>query len=195
MATQATEKLKPRLIVISAPSGAGKTTLCERLIQEFGNQITLSISTTTRPRRPNEQEGVHYFFVDRATFQRKVDHGDFAEWAEVHQNLYGTARATIDRCLKAGKNVLFDIDVQGAINLRAQYGARTLLIFIHPPSLEVLQERLTKRSSDPLPSIERRLRNAYNELEWSGKFDHQITNDDLERAYRELKEIVKRECL
>jgi guanylate kinase len=182
-------------VVISAPSGAGKTTLCERLIHEFGTQITLSISTTTRPRRPYETEGVHYFFVSKEVFQAKVARGEFAEWAEVHQNLYGTARSTIDSCLKAGKHVLFDIDVQGAINLRAQYGPRTLLIFIHPPSVEVLQERLTKRKGDSLPAIETRLRNAYSELEWSGKFDYQITNDELERAYRELKEIVKRECL
>jgi guanylate kinase len=186
---------KPRLIVISAPSGAGKTTLCERLMAEFGDRITLSISTTTRAIRPYEQEGVHYFFVTPEEFRAKIDRGEFAEWAEVHKNLYGTARKTIENCLTAGKHVLFDIDVQGAMSLRSQYGERVLLIFIHPPSLEVLQERLSKRKDGSSTSIETRLRNAYNELEWSRKFDHQITNDDLERAYRELKEIVKRECL
>lgn len=186
---------KPRLIVVSAPSGAGKTTLCERLIAEFKEKIVLSISTTTRAIRPYEKEGTHYFFVSREEFQKRIDRGEFAEWAHVHKNLYGTARSTIDSNLKQGKHVLFDIDVQGAMNLRAQYGKRVLLVFIHPPSLEVLKERLTKRQDGTSTSIETRLQNAYNELEWSPKFDHQIVNDQLERAYGELKGIVQRECL
>jgi len=193
--TRKTDIPKPRLIVISAPSGAGKTTLCERLMAEFGDKIVLSISTTTRSIRHYEREGVHYFFVTPEEFRAKIQRGEFAEWAEVHKNLYGTARKTIENCLAGGKHVLFDIDVQGAMSLRGQYGDRVLLIFIHPPSLEVLQERLTKRKGDSSTSIETRLRNAYNELEWSRKFDHQITNDDLERAYRELREIVRKECL
>ncbi len=187
--------LKPtRLIIIAAPSGAGKTTLCERLVQEFP-QIQLSISTTTRPIRPYETEGVHYHFVDNAVFDRKIQKGDFAEWAKVHGNRYGSDKKVIEKALESGKHVLFDIDVQGAMNLRAQYPNRTLLVFIEPPSLEILEERLRNRKGDSPQSIETRLKNAYNELQWSRKFDYQIVNDDLEKAYRRLREIVESECL
>ena len=120
MKTDEKKNLAPRLIIISAPSGAGKTTLCDMLIKEFP-QISLSISTTTRPKRPNEQEGTHYHFVTAEEFQKKIDHGDFAEWAEVHGNRYGTSKTTIEAALKQGKNVLFDIDVQGAMNLKKQF--------------------------------------------------------------------------
>lgn len=185
---------QPRLLIISAPSGAGKTTLCERLIKEHP-RITLSISTTTRSQRPYETEGTHYHFVSAEAFQKKIDRGDFAEWAEVHGKRYGTDRSVIDACLKSGKHVLFDIDVQGAMNLKKQYGNRTVLVFIEPPSMEILEDRLRKRKSDGSQSIETRLRNAYNELQWSRKFDYQIVNDDLERAYSQLRAIVERECL
>lgn len=193
--TQSNGVPQPRLIVISAPSGAGKTTLCERLMAELGKKITLSISTTTRAMRPYEQEGVHYFFVSREEFQKKIDRGEFAEWAHVHKNMYGTARTTIDRNLEQGKHVLFDIDVQGAMNLRQQYGDRVVLIFIHPPSLEILKERLSKRKDGGSTSIDTRLQNAMAELEASPKFDFQIINDELDRAYAELKDIVQKECL
>ncbi|MBY0369617.1 guanylate kinase [bacterium] len=185
---------QPRLLIIAAPSGAGKTTLCERLVRE-NPKIQLSISTTTRAQRPYEQPGVHYHFVSPEAFQKKIDAGDFAEWAEVHGRRYGTDRKVIDQALTAGKHVLFDIDVQGAMNLRKLYGNRTVLVFINPPSLEILEERLRNRKGDSAASIETRLRNAYNELAWKDKFDHQIVNDDLERAYSDLLRIVKKECL
>jgi len=164
------------------------------LIKEFSS-IGLSVSTTTRPKRPNEQDGVHYRFVTREDFKASVDRGEFAEWAVVHTHWYGTPKTEIDNRIAAGKHILFDIDVQGAMNLKKQYKERALLIFIHPPSVEVLKERLVNRKGDSLPSIETRLQNAYNELEWSKSFDYQITNDDLAKAYRDLKEIVKKECL
>jgi guanylate kinase len=183
----------PRLFVISAPSGAGKTTLCEMLIKDHP-AIGLSLSATTRPMRPYEKEGVHYHFLTKSAFQKKKDQGEFAEWAEVHHHWYGTPKSEIDRRLKEGKHVLFDIDVQGAQSLLKAYPDRVCLIFIRPPSMEVLQQRLVERKGDPAPSIETRLQNAYNELEWSKLFDYQITNDDLARAYQELKEIVDQEC-
>jgi guanylate kinase len=188
-------KAKPteRLVVVSAPSGAGKTTLCEMLIRDFPN-IRLSISTTTRPRRPTEKDGIHYQFVSPEGFQQKIDAGEFAEWAEVHGHSYGTSKRTIENALAAGKNVLFDIDVQGAMNLQKQYGERVLLIFILPPSIAELEQRLRNRKGDSPASIEKRLKNAYNELEWGKKFDYQITNDHLDRAYQELKEILRKEC-
>jgi guanylate kinase len=145
--------------------------------------------------RPYEKEGVHYHFVSRDAFQMKVEAGDFAEWADVHGKLYGSDRKVIDSALTAGKHLLFDIDVQGAMNLRKLYGARTVLIFIEPPSVEILEQRLRGRKADSPEVIETRLRNAYNELQWSGKFDYQIINDDLERAYAELRKIIERECL
>lgn len=192
--TATSKSRPPRLIVLSAPSGAGKSTICQRLVAEFP-QIQLSISTTTRPRRPAETDGVHYHFVSQQTFEQKIAKNDFAEWAEVHGNRYGTAVATIEDFLKQGKHVLFDIDVQGAMNLRKRYGKRTLLVFILPPSMEELRSRLEGRKSDAPAVIEKRMKNAYNEVGWSEKFDHQITNDNLERAYAELVQILRKECL
>lgn len=180
-------------MIVSAPSGAGKTTLCERVIKE-NPKVVLSVSTTTRPMRPYETEGVHYHFVERPLFEQKVARGDFAEWAEVHGKFYGSDRSVIDRALSDGKHLLFDIDVQGALNLRKLYGKRTLLIFIEPPSFETLAGRLRARKSDAPEVIETRLRNAYDELQWSRNFDYQIVNDNLENAYRELCAILEREC-
>ncbi len=195
MSPKKTKKiLAPRLIILSAPSGAGKTTLCDMLLKDFPS-VALSISTTTRKSRPYEKEGVHYHFVTPEVFQQRIDNGEFAVWARVHSNLYGTSKETIEKYLKAGKHVLFDIDVQGAMSLLKHYGDRVLLIFIHPPSMEILEERLRNRKGDSGASIETRLQNAYNEVEWSRKFDHQIINDDLEKAYQQLKRIIERECL
>ena len=184
----------PRLVVISAPSGAGKTTLSSMLLKEFP-QLQRSVSTTTRPKRPNEVEGTHYHFVDDETFQVKIQKNQFAEWALVHGRRYGTMRTTIDSLLQEGKNPVFDIDVQGAMNLKSLYGDRVLLVFIHPPSMEALKERLVQRKGDSAESIENRIKNAYSEIQWSQKYDYQITNDNLERAFQELKTIIQRECL
>lgn len=186
--------LGSRLIIISAPSGAGKTTLCDMLLKDFP-QIMLSISATTRPKRPYEADSVHYFFLKAEDFQRKIDNHQFAEWAKVHGHLYGTPKTAIDQWLQQGRHVLFDIDVQGAMSLLKSYGEKVLLVFIKPPSMEVLQKRLIDRKGDSAPSIEKRLENAYNEIEWSKSFDYQITNDHLDKAYQELKEIIKKECL
>lgn len=184
---------QPRLIIISAPSGAGKTTLCELLLKDFP-QITQSISTTTRPQRPHEQNGVHYFFISASEFEAKKQAGDFAEWAEVHGNLYGTSKTTIETLLKKGHHVLFAIDVQGALSLKQLYPSRALLIFVHPPSMRELEKRLIARKGDTPQSIEKRLKNAYTEVAWSQKFDYQIVNDDLQTAYQQLKKIILSEC-
>lgn len=178
---------------MAAPSGAGKTTLCARLIQDFPT-IGLSISTTTRAKRPNEQDGVHYHFVEPEAFRERVVKGEFAEWAIVHHHLYGTSAKEIESRLQAKQHVLFDIDVQGAMNLLKAYGDRVLLLFILPPSIQVLEERLRSRKGDSAAAIETRLKNAYNELEWKKFFDYQIVNDNLEKAYQELKAIVQKEC-
>lgn len=189
-----TERPQPRLIILSAPSGAGKTTLCKKLLTDFPDRIRKSISTTTRPKRPDEVDGRHYHFVTVEEFEKRVTAQSFAEWAHVHENRYGTLKSNIEAGLKSGTHLLFDIDVQGAMGLKKIYGARTLLIFILPPSMEELRQRLQARAGDTPASIETRLRNAYNEVGWSGKFDYQILNQDLDRAYQELKDIIQREC-
>ncbi len=164
-------------------------------MKEFSDRIGLSISMTTRPQRPYEKDGLHYHFVTEPDFKRRIEKGEFAEWAAVHGNLYGTPKSEIENRLAEGKHVLFPIDVQGASSLKALYPDRILLIFIEPPSLKALEQRLISRQGDTPQSIETRLQNAYNELKWSKSFDYQIINDDLNRAYQELKEIVTRECL
>ncbi len=179
--------------MVSAPSGGGKTTLCRMLLEQFPN-IVRSVSTTTRPPRDGEKNGVNYHFVSKEAFQKKIDAGDFAEWAEVHGNRYGISKSTIDEALKRGKHLLFDIDYQGAMTLRKLYGNRTLLFFILPPDMETLEKRLRERGSDTTQSIETRLQNAYNELGWSEKFDHRLINDELDRTFEELSQIVRKEC-
>lgn len=184
---------QPRLIIISAPSGAGKTTLCDLLLKDFPT-VQQSVSTTTRAQRPHETNGKHYFFIGAKEFEEKKNSGEFAEWAEVHGNLYGTSKKTIDSLLLAGKHVLFAIDVQGALSLKALYPERALLIFIHPPSMEELQKRLIHRKGDSPEAIEKRLKNAYTEVAWSQKFDYQIVNDNLQTAYQQLTAIIQSEC-
>lgn len=184
---------QPRLIIVSAPSGAGKTTLCDLLRKDFPN-IIQSISSTTRTQRPHEMNGKHYFFISREEFEQKRAKGDFLEWAKVHGNFYGTSKSRVEELLSAGKHVLFAIDVKGALNIKNLYPKRALLIFIHPPSLEVLEARLTQRKGDSEEAIKERLNNAKKELSQSNQFDFQITNDQLGDAYAELKEIILREC-
>lgn len=182
------------LVVVSSPSGAGKTTLCRRLMSEFA-ALTFSVSYTTRPRRHNETEAVDYHFVSGAEFDRMVAGGEFAEWAEVHANRYGTARRTIDECLGAGRDVLFDIDWQGARALKRQYPDETVMVFVLPPSIEALRDRLTRRATDAAEVVERRLARATEELAHYDEYRYLIVNDDLERAYAELRAIyVAQRC-
>lgn len=188
-------KVKPgRLIVLSAPSGAGKTTLCDLILKDFAN-VKLSISATTRPRRSKEVDGKNYFFLTKEAFEKKIDAGEFVETAQVHGNWYGTPKGPLEESLQKGIHVLFDIDVQGARSLQKHYGDRVLLIFIHPPDMEALRKRLRERKQDSSETIETRLENAYNELEWSRIFQYQITNDDLTQAHKKLRAIIEKECL
>ncbi|MBU6375302.1 MAG: guanylate kinase [Bdellovibrionales bacterium] len=179
----------PLLIVISAPSGAGKTTLCARLLDEF-NELRLSISTTTRPPRGQERHGREYFFTSRDEFESQIGQGHFAEWANVHGNYYGTSKKVIEDSLLSGQSVLLDIDVQGAESLKKTFSNRCVSIFIAPPSMQELENRLRSRGTDPESSIQKRLHNARQEMAQASRFDFQLVNDNLEVTYKRLSEIV-----
>ena len=178
------------LFVVSAPSGAGKSTLCSRLIQELTPALRLSISSTSRAPRGNEQHGTHYFFLSPEEFKLKISQNLFAEWALVHGNYYGTSIETIRQFWAEKSNVLLDIDVQGAESLKKLFPRQCYTIFILPPSLEILEHRLRGRGTDREEVIQKRLENAKFEMAQKEKFDLQIMNDDFELAYAELKRSV-----
>jgi guanylate kinase len=174
--------------IISAPSGAGKTTLCKEVIDIFP-LLRHSVSYTTRPARPGEVHGRDYFFVGTDEFRRMVGAGEFAEWAEVHGNLYGTAIKTLEECRVAGVDVILDIDCQGARQLKEKY-RNGVFVFILPPSYPELRRRLDTRSTDSVEVIERRIRNAEAEIPESRWYDYIIVNDLFSRAVEELKSII-----
>ena len=181
---------KPKLLVISAPSGAGKTTLCARLLKEFG-QLTLSISSTTRAPRGQERDGVEYHFLSVERFRSMIDAGAFAEWAEVHGNYYGTSRQVILDAFAQGRSVLLDIDVQGADQLRRSFPQDCVTIFVSPPDEATLEKRLRERGTDGEETILKRMRNARAEMAQAERFDRIVINDELERAYSELRAFVQ----
>jgi guanylate kinase len=180
-----------RLFVVSAPSGAGKTTLCNRAIAELPGLVA-SVSYTTRQARPGELQDVHYTFITQPEFRSMIERGDFAEWAEVHSNLYGTSRPRIEAVISGGGDIILDIDVQGARRIRESY-PDSVLIFILPPSTEALKERLIGRMSDSEEVIERRLRNAREEIGEYKRYDYVIVNNVLERAYDVFRSIIMAE--
>jgi guanylate kinase len=177
------------LVIVSSPSGAGKTTLTRRLLGEFGPQLEFSVSYTTRPMRPGEVDGRDYWFVSPETFEGMVERQEFAEHAWVHQNRYGTAKAPIDTALAAGRDVIFDVDWQGGRHLSERWPQDSLKIFILPPDEEALARRLRQRATDAPDVIARRLAKAKEELEHYGEYEHLIVNDELERAYGLLRAI------
>jgi len=177
------------LVIVSSPSGAGKTTLTRRLLSEFGPRLEFSVSYTTRPARPGEVEGRDYHFVTPEQFEEMVKRGEFAEHAFVHQNRYGTAQAPIEAALARGNDVIFDVDWQGGAALSARWLEDSLKIFILPPDLTVLESRLRQRATDAPDIVQRRLGKAKEELEHFGEYQHLIVNDELERAYAVLRAI------
>ena len=176
------------LIVLSSPSGAGKTTLAHRLLDEF-EATEFSISFTTRAPRKNERDGLDYHFVTGARFQRMIDDDEFAEWAEVHGNRYGTDKTTVERALAGGRDVIFDIDWQGGRSLSQKWPEDALMVFIAPPGLDILAARLRGRGTDAEDVIKRRLAKAVDEMRHHGEYLHVIVNDDLDRAYGLLRAI------
>jgi len=177
------------LLIISSPSGAGKTTLTKDLLAHFP-ELTFSVSHTTRPARAGEVDGADYHFVDRGAFQVLVDERRFAEWAEVHGNFYGTSVDEIARCRDQRKRgLVFDIDYQGARQIKANR-PDSVSVFVLPPSMDELHKRLQGRASDSEATIERRFKNAKREIEHYGLCDYLIVNDDLEHAKKYLRSIV-----
>ena len=174
------------LVIVSSPSGAGKTTLTRRLLAEFPD-LEFSVSYTTRPIRPGEVDGRDYHFVTPVEFQAMVDRHEFAEHAYVHSNRYGTAQAPVEAALSAGRDVIFDVDWQGGEALSNRWPDDSLKIFILPPDLTTLAQRLRKRATDDPEVIEKRLAKAIEELEHYDEYKHLIVNDDIERAYAVLR--------
>ncbi len=182
------------MLVLSSPSGAGKGTL-SRLLLDTDREIDLSISVTTRGRRPSEVDGVHYHFTTVPRFQAMRERGELLESAEVHGNFYGTPVEPVERAIAAGRDVLFDIDWQGSVQVRERMPEDTVTIFILPPSMAELRMRLQRRAEDAADVIEKRLQNAKFELQQWGRFDYVVVNDDLDRAFTDIRAILRAERL
>lgn len=180
---------KGKLIVISAPSGSGKTTIAKAVMAKFPT-IEFSVSATTRPARKGEREGKDYFFLNRAEFERRIQRKMLVEWEEIYGNLYGTLKSEVDRVLSQGRVILFDIDVKGGLSIKRHY-PEALLIFIKLPSFEILKERLTKRNTEDPAALERRLARVPMELELGAQFDHQVVNDDLTGAITQVETLIR----
>lgn len=176
------------LFIVSAPSGTGKTTLCKKLVSSLPN-LKFSVSYTTRHPRPGEVNNRDYMFISRNEFMSMVDKKEFIEWAEIHRELYGTSKKRLEELIDSGIDVILDIDTQGAMQLKKRYGEGTY-IFVLPPSIEVLRERLEKRMTDSKEEIEKRLRMAAVEIKSYHKYDYVIINNTLEDALKELGAII-----
>ncbi|MBI5180166.1 MAG: guanylate kinase [Nitrospirae bacterium] len=181
------------LIVVSAPSGAGKTTLCKEISRALPN-LQHSISYTTRKPRPNETDGVHYFFVTQEKFNKMIKDKEFAEWAVVHGNLYGTSKKQLAEMMDGGIDVILDIDSQGAMQIKENWG-EGVFIYILPPSFDDLRRRLTERNSDATNEIKKRLENAKKEIPHYKRYNYVIINDKFEKALEDLKSIITSERL
>ncbi len=179
-----------KLIVLSAPSGAGKTSIAKVLLQRFP-QMTFSVSATTRAMRPGETHGRDYFFLTKEDFRGRIDRGELVEWEEIYTNYYGTLKSEVDRALANGRVMLFDVDVKGALSIKAKYPNDALIIFVSPPSAEELRTRLLNRKTEDTATIERRMARVPMEMELATKFDHRVVNDELQRACDEATEIVR----
>jgi guanylate kinase len=181
------------VLILSSPSGAGKTTLTRNIVRE--HEALLSVSVTTRPRRPSEIDGVHYRFIDKEDFLAMRDRGDLLEWAEVHSNYYGTPRRPVEQALAAGADMIFDIDWQGTRQVVKAMPDDVVTVFILPPSMAELQTRLERRAEDPPEAIAKRLESARSEIERWQEYDYVLVNEDLDRAFNDLTAILRAERL
>ena len=183
--------ITPKMVVFTAPSGAGKTTLVRNLL-DSRHYFDFSISATTRAKRMYEQDGKDYYFLDVAEFKSKIDQNAFVEWVEVYENqYYGTLRSEIDRIWSTGKHILFDIDVEGALSLKSHFGDKCLTVFVRPPSIEILIQRLISRNTENEASLKKRIDRVTREMTFETNFDGIIVNDDLEIAKLESIHLVE----
>lgn len=178
-----------KLIVISAPSGSGKTTIAKEIMKRFP-ALGFSVSATTRRRRPEEIDGRDYFFLTGDEFRKRLDAGEFVEWEELYGDLYGTLKVEVDRAIEKGNGLLFDVDVKGGLSIKKHY-PDAFLIFIRPPSIDTLKDRLLKRRTESADALGKRLARVEMELDLGKKFDRQVVNDELERAIGEVQELIE----
>ncbi len=184
------DDIRQKVIIVSAPSGAGKTTLIKHLLATFP-QLEFSVSACSRPKRENEVDGKDYYFMDVAAFKQKINENAFIEWEEVYPNhFYGTLKEEINRIWNKNHIVLFDVDVKGGINLKKIFRQKAISIFISPPSLEVLKQRLMNRHTETAESLDIRIEKASYEMTFASQFDYIIVNDQLENAITEISDIV-----
>lgn len=187
-----TELNSGKMVIFSAPSGSGKTTIVRHLVSISDLKLEFSISACTRKERNNETNGKDYYFISVDEFRMKIDDDDFIEWEEVYKNhYYGTLKSELQRIWNSGNHVAFDVDVMGGMNLKRQFGDRALSVFVMPPSIEELQKRLEKRGTDTKERIEGRLAKARFEMKYADKFDRILINDSLESALKEAEQIVR----
>jgi len=182
---------KGKLVILSAPSGSGKTTLVHFLLSQIPD-LAFSVSATSRPARGGEKDGKDYFFLSVSDFRKKITEGAFVEWEEVYENqFYGSLNAEVERLRDEGKTVAFDIDVKGGLNIKKKYGKDALAVFVKPPSVSVLEQRLRTRSTEDEASIRKRIERATYELSFEKEFDVVVINDHLEKAQQESLNIIR----
>lgn len=182
--------MQGKLIIFSAPSGSGKTTIVRHLLGRYP-QLAFSISATSREPRQNEKEGVDYYFLPVEDFRKRIEEGEFLEWEEVYAGqYYGTLRSEVERLQKAGRHVVFDIDVVGGFRLKQEFGSEALAIFVQPPSLEIMEKRLRERGTDSEEQLQKRLGKAREELSYANRFDHVLVNNRLEETLTKAEQLV-----
>lgn len=179
-----------RIIVISAPSGGGKSVVANYILENFPN-ICFSISSTTRNKREGEEDNIHYYFLSKEKFIEKMNNGEFVEYEEIYGNYYGTLKSEIEKTFAENRVMLFDIDVKGAYSIRNQYPQESLLIFLKPPSIEVLEQRLRDRKTESEEQIKTRLSRAKSEIEMNADFDYIVENNDLQETLSKVHQIIK----
>ncbi len=180
-----------KLIIISAPSGSGKSTIIGRIMQDESLRLAFSVSATTRPRRGQEVHGVDYYYLTTEEFQQKIANDELVEYQEVYEGrYYGTLKSEVERITAMGNNVVLDLDVLGGVNVKKMYGDRALSIFIQPPSIEVLRQRLINRGTDSMEDIKARVDKAEFEISIGPQFDYTVINDDLETAVNQVHDLI-----
>ena len=178
-----------KLIVVSAPSGAGKTTIVRAILDKYPSML-FSVSAATRTKRETEIDGKDYFFLPRQEFERRIRAGELVEWEEIYGNLYGTLKSEVDKTLSGGNAMLFDIDVKGGLSIKRKYPNDSVLIFVKPPSIEILEARLRGRKTEDETTFKKRMDRVAMELGMASQFDYQVVNDDLPTAIVEVDKIV-----